>query len=298
MKLRILLTVLLLISGVIAVGAFSYGVVSRNPDREPEELQGGPISWIPGELNVVLPAGRLSVAEVSFKANEEIIGPVEVYVVPALMRFVAPQRISFSYLPSGSVSAIQLAFLVPDDTALGTYDGTLHLRVGQRTLPQTLKITLGVTNSLSDGWLGVSVSDFNYRIKYPPQWESRLLANGNLQLRLISTGSAEPDAVVNVYVVSNKDGADLPGFLHEATQLGEFTEGGTEFGYPVPNLGGVLFVPVNGVRSVKLLSTDGFSSSQIYVPAFGSFIVLELVPLKDSLTISEIIDTIASSLRF
>jgi hypothetical protein len=65
---------------------------------------------------------------------------------------------AFPSVSAGQAVTVTISFSIPTSTTLGTYDGTIHARVGSKTLPQTLKVTINAWNMLTDTEAGFSVS--------------------------------------------------------------------------------------------------------------------------------------------
>jgi len=157
-----------------------------------------------------------------------------------------------------------------------------------------------VTSSPTTNWPVFSNASSQYQIKYPQDWSFKLLGKGTLQLFTSPSNNpaVEPDAAINVYVINNPSSTDPLTFLRQISEEGVSTEGATEFGYPSPNLGLALFIPVNGTRAMKIPSTDGFSQSHIYVPQHGRFIILDSIRTQGSIPLDQFLNMIVSTLKF
>lgn len=97
-------------------------------------------------------------------------GPVDIEVVPSISDFVKviPER--FESLEPGRLYTAQLVIAPSMDTRIGVHGGTIHLRIGQSTSPDTLKVKLDVKEGeAGEGYVspgiitltGVSVDAFN-----------------------------------------------------------------------------------------------------------------------------------------
>jgi hypothetical protein len=64
-------------------------------------------------------------------------------------------------VPANTPQSVRVNFAIPAGATLGTYQGTIHLRTGTQTLPQTLKVAVDVWQPFFDSALGFS-------LKYPP----------------------------------------------------------------------------------------------------------------------------------
>jgi len=88
---------------------------------------------------------------------------IVIEAVPEIAPFLNVQPNSFESVPAGQPQSVRLAFSIPTDATFGIYDGTIHIRFGSQTLPQTLKIVVRV-------WQVFSSTDLGFSIKYPAGW--------------------------------------------------------------------------------------------------------------------------------
>jgi len=112
------------------------------------ELQGTsatvrPLTWSPDSIEVILVPGESASRSVSF-ASSRTLKNVTLEVVPAIAPFLSISPDELSQIPANTPQTIQVDFAIPNGTSLGSYDGTIHIRLGSQTLPQTLKISLTV----------------------------------------------------------------------------------------------------------------------------------------------------------
>jgi len=107
------------------------------------------ISWSPKAVELQAFPGTASVKGITFKATEDLSG-VSLWVVPELQRFIRAEPQSFDSISAGTEQAVTLLVSIPRDTAFGVYESTLHIKVGRRTVPQTLKIILYVEEATAD----------------------------------------------------------------------------------------------------------------------------------------------------
>lgn len=69
----------------------------------------------------------------------------------------------FKLNPRKAPQSVELTFTIPASTPFGTYEGTIEIWRGKRTLPQTLKVTMNTWQLFVD-------RDFGVSLKYPPGW--------------------------------------------------------------------------------------------------------------------------------
>jgi len=101
------------------------------------------VTWEQPEVRQTIGNGQIvTPVVVKFRVATTLTN-VSVWTVPGISKFVDAQPSQFAVLQPSTDYSITLSFSVPTGAAEGLHDGTIHLRLGSRTIPQTLK--LGVT---------------------------------------------------------------------------------------------------------------------------------------------------------
>ncbi|MFH1648473.1 MAG: hypothetical protein ABIA11_01915 [Patescibacteria group bacterium] len=88
--------------------------------------------------------------------------------MPELQPFVQVNPTTFSQIIKGQAINLSLVVSANQDSPLGTFDGTVHLRVGSKTYPHTLKIVLKVVTPqtiISDFLHALEVQDIDKLIE-------------------------------------------------------------------------------------------------------------------------------------
>lgn len=277
----------------ITVASVAANKNSVKPATVPTSIMAPPITWASPEVNVSLPTGQMSISVVTFWADRDLQN-VQLNVIPGISKFVTVQPGHLSYVKAGDVYSVKLTFLVPDGIALGRYDGTVHIGVGMRTLPETLKVSLTVTSSPTAAWPRFINSVGGYEIKYPPTWNVQQLPNSDIRL---STDSST-NAAIDIIRVNNPEKLTPLEYLKKQETLDFLSEGFTEFGHPGLYLESAITIPVNGLQALKYSSSDGFTESSVMVPHWDHFLLLQSFTLKDDPTLEETLYLIISTLRF
>jgi uncharacterized membrane protein len=109
-----------------------------------------------------LSPGESTSSDLTFTSSQNLTN-VTLSVVPQIAPFVTVQPSSISSLAANQTQSVHLSIAIATTTAFGTYDGTLHLKRGTATFPQTVKVVVNVWQAFADTSLGLS-------IKYPPNW--------------------------------------------------------------------------------------------------------------------------------
>ena len=105
--------------------------------------QTSPINWYPNKLNLEGFPGTSNLAKLSFISDKDLDG-VSLWIVPELAHFIKVEPNYLDSIKSGIAYSVDLFISIPADALIGIYEGTLHIRNGASTLPETLKISLNV----------------------------------------------------------------------------------------------------------------------------------------------------------
>lgn len=155
-----------------------------------------PITWSSPQLLVILSPGEGTSRDVTFVSAQDLPAST-IQAVPEIAPFTAFVPSNLPVVSANAVQRVHISFFVPSSQALGTYEGTIHVQVGNRTVPATLKVTVRVWPTASAN--GVAVH-------YPPTLEINpqpLALGGPLSLNtfhsayleggIIPVGGAEVD---------------------------------------------------------------------------------------------------------
>ena len=109
----------------------------------PSEAESYPINWSPKKIQQVIQAGDTLSTTASFISSERLEN-VDVWVVPELQPFVSISPNSFAIIEPNISYSIDLQISIPVSTVIGLFDGTIHLKSGTNTYPQTFKVILNI----------------------------------------------------------------------------------------------------------------------------------------------------------
>ncbi len=107
------------------------------------------ITWSPEFIEEKISPANTSEINVVFE-NKKDLQNIELWLTPELKDFITFTPEYFDSVSADAKNFIHLEISIPAETPLGVYNGTLHVRAEKRTIPQTLKITLEVTESLNE----------------------------------------------------------------------------------------------------------------------------------------------------
>lgn len=180
------------------------------------------VSWEKSEISQTIGNGQIvTPLVVKFRVATTLTN-VSVWTVPGISQFVDAQPSTFPVLQPGTDYSVTLSFSVPTGAVEGLYDGTIHLRVGSRTIPQTLK-------------LGVTV-DFGGNIPSP-----NAVTLSAASLRLIT--ALAPDGNGLYFSSTNSElGAIRPGMILALPPTSKLPNGFLGKVVNVSNSGGLLFI--------------------------------------------------------
>lgn len=120
------------------------------------------ITWSPNSIDVVLSPGETASRSITFTSSTDLTNVV-IEPVSSLAPFTKLSPSTFSRIKANKAQAVTITITIPAGAALGGYQGTIHLRIGTQTFPQTLKVAVDVWRSFADPTLGIA-------FKFPPSW--------------------------------------------------------------------------------------------------------------------------------
>src|SRR5207302_2294276 len=113
------------------------------------------ITWSQNQIEMILAPTESASSDLTFSSSLDLQNAV-IEAVPAIAGLMTVQPKTFASISAGSSNAVHFSFSIPAGTALGSYNGTIHVRIGTSTLPQTLKITINSWNHVTDAAAGFS----------------------------------------------------------------------------------------------------------------------------------------------
>lgn len=96
------------------------------------------ITWLPPGVYAGITRTSTISKSVTF-ASDQILENVVLEAVPEIAGFIKIQPNKLSRVPAKQPQTVQLIFSAPLGAQFGAYNGTIHVRVGNTTIPQTLK---------------------------------------------------------------------------------------------------------------------------------------------------------------
>ena len=105
-----------------------------------------PVTWDPRGIEQTLGLGGGVDLTATF-VSKVTLNNVDLWVVPRLQAFVSLNQTHFAVVEANTPYEIRLYVFIPYGSQTGLYNGTIHLREGSKTYPQTLKIKLNIADA-------------------------------------------------------------------------------------------------------------------------------------------------------
>ena len=105
------------------------------------------VTWSENHLNLQLSPGGGEVRQVTFTSDHNLQN-VTVEPVAEIAGLVSVQPNTIATVFADQAQTVSLFFSIPAGTSFGLHEGTIHLRSGNQTIPQTLKVSIDVSQSV------------------------------------------------------------------------------------------------------------------------------------------------------
>ena len=110
--------------------------------------EGAGISWSETALEMTVFPGTAHLAAVQFTSDREVLN-ASILVTPEIAPLLSVQWLGDESITPGVPNDVIIAVAVPASVSWGTYEGTVHVRSGRRTVPHTLKVGIHVVPATS-----------------------------------------------------------------------------------------------------------------------------------------------------
>ena len=107
------------------------------------QTKGNSIAWDPAKIEQTMGLGDTKEITVTFISNTYLEN-ADLWIAKELQPFVSVEPNHFESIEANSTYEVGLYFSIPYDAETRLYDGTIHIKVGSKTYPQTLKIELNI----------------------------------------------------------------------------------------------------------------------------------------------------------
>ena len=151
------------------------------------------ITWSTTNIAPILSPGESASSDITFTSTASLQNVV-VEAVPEVAGFLTIQPSSFASVPANQPQSVHISFAISQSTTPGSYSGTIHVRLGSQTLPQTLKVVVNVWNEFSD------LSD-GIKFKFPPGFSPTISTPGKVSIDSTMDVEGDRPAAIEIFVV-------------------------------------------------------------------------------------------------
>ena len=102
------------------------------------------VIWSDKQISLQLSPGSGQTRQVTFTCDHNLQNAT-IEAVPEIANLVSIQPATIASVFADQAQTVSLFFSIPSGTTLGLHEGTIHVRTGSQTMPQTLKISIDVT---------------------------------------------------------------------------------------------------------------------------------------------------------
>ena len=143
------------------------------------------ITWSQSHIEVTLSPGESTAKDITFTSGLTLQNIV-IEPVPEIAPFLTIEPGAVQAVHAGQSQSVRLVFSVPQGATLGTYDGTVHVRIGTQTLPQTVKVVVNV-------WTRFAYPADLFTVRFPPGITSEFVSEANLFVLRLTPEAPEPE---------------------------------------------------------------------------------------------------------
>ena len=113
-------------------------------------LQRGParVRWSVSEVSDTITAGTKKTVTVTLRSTHELAN-ISLWMSPSLEQVLTIQPARFETLAAGQDHEVKLIFVAPASAAAEEHGGTVHVKLGEATVPAPLTIGVRVTRRLN-----------------------------------------------------------------------------------------------------------------------------------------------------
>lgn len=101
------------------------------------------VRWMPNKIELTVFQGSTQTLEIKVRSTEEI-PQASIFVVPAIAKYLSVTTLGLQSILANQEYSFPTMVSVPLTTAVGDYEGTIHLRQNQQTVAPPLKVVIHV----------------------------------------------------------------------------------------------------------------------------------------------------------
>ena len=170
------------------------------------------ITWSENQIAVILSPGESTAKDLTFSSSLNLSNVV-LEPVPEIARYLTITPNTFAGGPANTPQSVRVNFSIASGATLGTYQGTIHLRIGTQTLPETLKIILNVWRVFRNS----SDSNLGFSFYFPPTLSLREgFGASEILLALAGKEGQFPEISFESFSTANTDATTLEDSLRHS----------------------------------------------------------------------------------
>jgi hypothetical protein len=168
---------------------------------------------------------------------------------------------AISRVRANRTEKIQISLFIPPTSTLGDYIGTIHLRSGSQTLPQTLKVGVSIWNAAIDVRLRFSVL-------FPSSWRQEVSDNGDRRFfppGMVVDEASEYAGDIQLFVDPNPQGLSTTQYYDGLNNLALFDDAAQ-----------VQQLTISNALAFRFVTTTGLVGGDVVIIVLpGNFIRIE-----------------------
>src|SRR3990167_349975 len=129
---------------IILTSAISFFLIAGIASNFSDRFKQPKIIWGPEEIETSVFRGGTRTIAVNFSSNQNIPN-ANIFITPSIRSLIKFSTISLNVV-SGN-NSLEFAITIPKDNKKKEFEGTLHIRSGNRTISRPLKIEIEVLNT-------------------------------------------------------------------------------------------------------------------------------------------------------
>jgi hypothetical protein len=250
---------------VLILAAVVLGFVIPVPSHAADQPKA---RWSTPSIRFTLAPGDVATTTLTITADTTL---ADVYfeAVPEISPFVSIDSSHIGSLKANTPLLLALRIAIPVDVPFGTFDGTVHLRFGSQTLPQTLKVRFNIWRRVTDVTSGMVLA-------YPPDWVLTGPTDGVIALSHPGPQSISVEASSDIIIAFHSNPHHLP--------WDEYFNGinGPDLADGPPSVTTILVGSQPALRLTNLSSS--LADAVVIIPSSSGFVVVTSSAPSDLLT--------------
>jgi hypothetical protein len=222
--------------------------ISRNAPESAANPSHPSLTWSPTSVAINLAPGETASRDVSFLTSMPLSN-FTVEAVPEIAPFLTISPNTATTVPAGQSQNLHIAVTIPSGTPLNVFTGTIHVRTGNATIPQTLKVTITT---------GLSFSTPSYSIQYPADWTVATTSGETGFVPSAKAVNLDTEYVGDIVIETfpKSAGTDLQSFYAQDAVVNLFENSQTQTNLTINGLPAFRFTSVASMIPTDIVAVD------------------------------------------